>query len=87
MQVLTGALPSRAPSWTSHCEEIEHGGFICKLSVTQETVIGTRFQLTKNPGTPVQSRQRARARAHVPLDWAAWAETGPVLLNLFLFLF
>jgi hypothetical protein len=75
------------PSWTLICEEIEGGGLICNLSVTQETVIGTRFQLAKTPGTPVQSRQRARARAPFPLDWAAWAETGPVLLNLFLFLF
>jgi hypothetical protein len=41
----------------------------------------------KGEGFSANPPSRARARAPFPLDWAAWAETGPVLLNLFLFLF
>jgi hypothetical protein len=59
-------------------------GAFCKLSVTQETVIGTRFQLTKNPGSPVQNGQRGRVSAWA---WAGWAEISPTLFTLSPFLF
>jgi hypothetical protein len=43
------------PSWTSTCEEIEHGGGFCKVSVTLEIVLRTRFQLFITSGTYLQS--------------------------------
>jgi hypothetical protein len=48
----------------------------------------TRSLLDKNARAFLQSRQGAGARARfLPLDWAAWAETSPILFSLFLFLF
>jgi hypothetical protein len=53
------------PSWTSTCEEMEHEGGFCKVSVTLETVLRTRLQLFITSGTYLQSL-RGRARGRFP---------------------
>jgi hypothetical protein len=69
------------PSWTSTCEEIEHGGDFCKVSVTLETVLRTRLQLFITFGTYLQSL-RGRASACSGLTWVAF---GLILFIVFLF--
>jgi hypothetical protein len=75
------------PSWTSTCEEIEHEGGFCKVSMTLETVLRTRLQLFITSGTYLQSlhgRVRGRASACSGLTLAAF---GPILFIVFLFFF
>ena len=88
VQMLAGALPCGAPSWTWPCEEIEVEGVFCKPSATRRNSKRTYFQLTKNPGSSVQNGQRGRAREHVSVwVWADWAEISPILFTLSPFLF
>jgi hypothetical protein len=70
------------------CEEIKTEGAFGKPSATHKNSKRTCFLLTRTPRPFLQSCQRGRARRrNSAWTWAAWAETGPVLLNLFLFLF
>jgi hypothetical protein len=88
VQMLAGALPCGAPSWTWPCEEMKTEGAFCKPSATRRNSKGTRFQLTKNPGSSVQNGQHGRARGHVSVwVWADWAEISPILFTLSPFLF
>jgi hypothetical protein len=85
---LAGARPRSTPSGTSPCEELELQGLLCNLSATLGNSNRTHLQLVKNPRPFSQNCQRARGRGRVfPWTWAVWARTGPVLFDLFLFLF
>jgi hypothetical protein len=88
VQELAGLRPRSTPSGTCRCEEIKTVGAFCKPSATHKNSKRTCFLLTRTPRPFLQSCQRGRARGcNSAWTWAAWAETGPVLLNLFLFLF
>jgi hypothetical protein len=76
VQVLAGVPQCTPLSGTPPCEEIEHGGFLRKLSVTQKNSNWTYPQLVKTPRALLQDCQHGRGRA--PFSCVC----GPVGLEL-----
>jgi hypothetical protein len=58
-----------------------------QLSATVLNSALDSVRIFKNTGTLLQSRQHAGARALFPSGLGRWAETSPILFNLFPFLF
>jgi hypothetical protein len=68
-------------------EEIEDGGHFCNWSVAQWNSKQTYFDLVNKPRASVQSyRRRARGRISAVVG-PTWADFGPSLFIVFLFLF
>ena len=86
--VLTGARLRSAPSGTSSREGIELQGPLCKSSVTHKNSNRTQLQLVKTPRALLQDCHRGRGRVHVSaVTGPSWIRLGPILLQVFLFLF
>jgi hypothetical protein len=75
------------PSWTSTCEEIEHGGDFCKVSVTPLNSAATPLLVIQKDRAVLAKSARARARALFSCSGLTWASFGPILFIVFLFLF
>ena len=84
VQNLAGASLRPPPSWTSPCEDLEVGGFFCKVSVTVLNSGRTYPQLVKTLRAFPQGRQRGRLS---PLDWAAGLKSAQYYSLVFPFLF
>jgi hypothetical protein len=74
-----------SPSWTSACEELEQGG-PCKLSATHGNSAGHPVRVIQNARGLFAKSARARGRASACVG-LTWADFGPILFIVFLFLF
>jgi hypothetical protein len=75
----------RAVARDASREEIEVRGYFCKPSVTQGNSKRTHFELTRTPGTSVQSLQRGRGRGLSPGIGPFGLLSAQYCLSFFLF--